>query len=452
PGTAAVTDGAALRQHVWRPHPARHDVLPHGAGRPLGLGAVGQRRRGSPRQRRRRDDRRVQHRPHLSAEDPGGVPPGVHLRAVDDGVHRGGGRGARGSPPLAHHTYTGGVRATFTDSGGDGGTRGSGIGVRGRGKRRVDRAVRGHRRGPGDGDRDGAVRARAGQSGRGGGGGHGAAAGRGRAHPDRNDHRSGADRVACDLHAGHRHHPVVRAADQVGDPGIGALRACARDAPPLTKMARRLSSRLPRIPEMTIRRLSVYTRCLLQLEEDGVKTVSSQELADRFNLNSAQVRKDLAYFGEFGVRGIGYYVSGLKAELQKILGLDREWTVVLVGFGNLGSALSRYKGFARQGFRIVAVVDDDPAKVGREIDHMPVIASRDMAREIKARGAQIAIVAVPAESAQTVTDQLVAAGIKAILNFAPARLKVPRDVRLKNVDLSIELETLSFYLAKGSRS
>ena len=202
---------------------------------------------------------------------------------------------------------------------------------------------------------------------------------------------------------------------------------------------------------MTIRRLSVYTRCLLQLEEDGVKTVSSQELADRFNLNSAQVRKDLAYFGEFGVRGIGYYVSGLKAELQKILGLDREWAVVLVGFGNLGSALFHYKGFARQGFRIVTVVDDDPAKARREVDQVPIVASRDVAREIKARGAQIAIIAVPTESAQTVTDQLVAAGIKAILNFAPTRLKVPRDVRLKNVDLSIELETLSFYLAKGSR-
>ena len=216
-------------------------------------------------------------------------------------------------------------------------------------------------------------------------------------------------------------------------------------------MAPRPSYRLTRIPEMTIRRLSVYTRCLLQLEEDGVKTVSSQELADRFNLNSAQVRKDLAYFGEFGVRGIGYYVSGLKAELQKILGLDREWTVVLVGFGNLGSALSRYKGFARQGFRIVAIVDDDPAKAKREVDHVPIVTSRDVAREIKARGAQIAIIAVPTESAQTVTDQLVAAGIRAILNFAPTRLKVPREVRLKNVDLSIELETLSFYLAKGSR-
>jgi redox-sensing transcriptional repressor len=216
-------------------------------------------------------------------------------------------------------------------------------------------------------------------------------------------------------------------------------------------MPPRSAARLPKIPEMTIRRLSVYTRCLIQLEEDGVTTVSSQELAERFNLNSAQVRKDLAYFGEFGVRGIGYYVSGLKAELQKILGLDREWPVVLAGFGNLGSALFHYKGFGRQGFRIAAIVDDDAAKVGREIDGVPIIASRDMAREVEACGIQIAIVAVPAESAQTVTDQLVAAGIRAVLNFAPARLKVPREVRFKNVDLSIELETLSFYLAKSAR-
>jgi len=213
----------------------------------------------------------------------------------------------------------------------------------------------------------------------------------------------------------------------------------------------RSNYRPPKIPEMTIRRLSVYTRCLLQLEEDGVKTVSSTELAERFSLNSAQVRKDLAYFGEFGVRGIGYYVSGLKAELQRILGLDREWAVALVGFGNLGSALFHYKGFGRQGFRIAVVIDDDPAKIGREIDSVPIVSSRDLPREIKARGIQIAIVAVPAEAAQTVTEQLVAAGIKAVLNFAPTRLRVTRDVRLKNVDLSIELETLSFYLAKGGR-
>jgi redox-sensing transcriptional repressor len=213
----------------------------------------------------------------------------------------------------------------------------------------------------------------------------------------------------------------------------------------------RSNHRLPKIPEMTIRRLSVYTRCLQQLEEDGVKTISSQELAERFSLNSAQVRKDLAYFGEFGVRGIGYYVVGLKAELQRILGLDREWSVALVGFGNLGSALFHYKGFSRQGFRIAVVIDDDPAKIGRDVDSVPIVGSRDMTREIKARSIQIAIVAVPPDAAQTVTEQLVAAGIKAVLNFAPTRLRVGREVRLKNVDLSIELETLSFYLAKSGR-
>jgi len=208
---------------------------------------------------------------------------------------------------------------------------------------------------------------------------------------------------------------------------------------------------MPKIPEMTIRRLSVYTRCLLQLEEDGVKTISSEELAERFNLNSAQVRKDLAYFGEFGVRGTGYYVSGLKAELQKILGLDREWQVALVGFGNLGSALFNYKGFMRQGFRISAIFDDDPQKAGRTVESVPILPLRELVHEAKGRSLQIGIVAVPAEAAQTVADQLVAAGIKAILNFAPARLKVPKDVRLQVVDLSIELETLSFYLAQVNR-
>src|SRR5262245_4782726 len=216
-------------------------------------------------------------------------------------------------------------------------------------------------------------------------------------------------------------------------------------------MSRRSQFKIPRIPEMTVRRLSVYTRCLLQLEEDGVKTISSQELAERFNLNSAQVRKDLAYFGEFGVRGIGYYVSGLKAELQKILGLDREWPVALIGFGNLGSALFHYKGFVRQGFRIAAVFDDDPAKSGREVEGAPVLPLPDLPREAKARNLQIAILAVPADAAQSVAEKLAAAGIKAILNFAPSRLRTPRELRLKNVDLSIELETLSFYLAHGGR-
>src|SRR3989449_10232041 len=159
-------------------------------------------------------------------------------------------------------------------------------------------------------------------------------------------------------------------------------------------MPRRPSSRLPRIPEMTVRRLSVSARGLLQLEGDGLKTVSSHDLAERFNLNSAEVRKDLAYFGEFGVRGIGYYVAGLKAELQRILGLDQEWPVALIGFGNLGSALFHYKGLGRQGFRIAVIFDDDPAKTNREANGVPIFATRDLAREVKARGVQIAIVAV----------------------------------------------------------
>jgi redox-sensing transcriptional repressor len=213
----------------------------------------------------------------------------------------------------------------------------------------------------------------------------------------------------------------------------------------------RSSFRLPKIPEMTVRRLSVYARCLVELEEDGVSTISSQELAERFNLNSAQVRKDLAYFGEFGVRGIGYYVTGLRAELQRILGLDRDWPVALVGFGNLGSALFHYKGFARQGFHIAAIFDDDPTKIGREVDDTPVFPVAKLATEIQGRGVQIAILAVPPDAAQPLADQLVAAGIRAILNFAPTRLRVPRDVRLEDVDLSIELETLSFYLARPAR-
>ncbi|PYM60988.1 MAG: redox-sensing transcriptional repressor Rex [Candidatus Rokuibacteriota bacterium] len=213
----------------------------------------------------------------------------------------------------------------------------------------------------------------------------------------------------------------------------------------------RAPSRFSRIPEMTVRRLSVYLRCLAQLEEDGAKTVSSQELAARFHLNSAQVRKDLAYFGEFGIRGIGYDAASLRAEIQKILGLDREWRVVLVGYGNLGSALFHYRGFARQGFRVAAIVDDDPVKIGRTADGLTILSVGELPRVVKAQGIQIGVIAVPAEGAQPVADRLVAAGVRAILNFAPARVKVPRDVRLQNVDLSIELENLSFHLAQAAR-
>lgn len=202
---------------------------------------------------------------------------------------------------------------------------------------------------------------------------------------------------------------------------------------------------------MTVRRLSIYSRCLAQLEEDGVKTISSQELAERLHLNSAQVRKDLAYFGAFGIRGIGYYVANLRVELGRLLGLDREWRVALVGFGNLGSALFHYRGFSRHGFRIVAIMDDDPMKAGRAVDGLTVLPLGELPRAVKQQGIQIGVIAVPAEAAQTVADRLVAAGVRAILNFAPVRLKVSKDVRLQNVDLSIELENLSFHLVQGSR-
>jgi redox-sensing transcriptional repressor len=202
---------------------------------------------------------------------------------------------------------------------------------------------------------------------------------------------------------------------------------------------------------MTVRRLSVYSRCLAQLEEDDVKTISSQGLATRFRLNSAQVRKDLAYFGEFGIRGIGYDVATLRSEIQRILGLDREWRVVLVGFGNLGSALFHYREFARQGFRIAAIVDEDPAKVGRSVNGLTILPLGELPRVARGGAIQIGVIAVPAESAQLVADRLVAAGVRAILNFAPARVTVPRDIRLQNVDLSIELENLSFHLAQGVR-
>lgn len=208
--------------------------------------------------------------------------------------------------------------------------------------------------------------------------------------------------------------------------------------------------RLPKIPEMTIRRLSVYTRCLLQLEEDGVKTISSQDLAERFSLNSAQVRKDLAYFGEFGVRGVGYYVKELRSHLRQILGLDRRVRVAIMGAGNLGLALADYPGFRTEGFEIAALFDTVRDKVGqRSRGGVPIHDIRDFRRIVRRERIRIAVIAVPAQAAQTVLNTVVGAGIKAILNFSPGTLKTPRDVKLKSVDLTVSLESLSFFLAQG---
>lgn len=201
------------------------------------------------------------------------------------------------------------------------------------------------------------------------------------------------------------------------------------------------------ISEMTTGRLSVYLRCLTFLESQGQKTVSSGEMADRFHLNSAQIRKDLACFGEFGTRGVGYDVARLKAQLVETLGIDRTRKVIIVGAGNLGMALADYAGFNTNGFHIVAMVDADPAKSGRASRQgIPVHSWNELADIVRRNRVDIGIIAVPAENAQSVYDALAGAGIRAVLNFAPVQLRQRPDVRVKSVDLRINLESLSFHL------
>jgi redox-sensing transcriptional repressor len=201
------------------------------------------------------------------------------------------------------------------------------------------------------------------------------------------------------------------------------------------------------ISELTTGRLSVYLRCLTYLESQGQKTVSSHEMADRFHLNSAQIRKDLACFGEFGTRGVGYNVQRLKAQLVETLGIDRNRQIVIVGAGNLGMALADYGGFNTNGFHIVAMIDVDPTKTGRTSRQgIPVQHPDDLAQIVRRNHVDIGIIAVPPESAQSVYEALADAGINAILNFAPTQLKVREGVKLKSVDLRINLESLSFHL------
>jgi redox-sensing transcriptional repressor len=204
------------------------------------------------------------------------------------------------------------------------------------------------------------------------------------------------------------------------------------------------------ISELTTNRLSVYLRCLNALETADVKTISSKELAEQFHLNAAQIRKDLAYFGEFGIRGVGYYVKELRQHLRQILGLDRRVKVAIMGAGNLGLALADYPGFRREGFEIVALFDAERDKIGqRSRTGVRIHDIQDLRGIVRRDRIGIAVIAVPAESAQPVVDAVVAAGIKAILNFSPGALKVPESVKLKSVDLTVSLESLSFFLAQG---
>jgi redox-sensing transcriptional repressor len=207
-----------------------------------------------------------------------------------------------------------------------------------------------------------------------------------------------------------------------------------------------------KISELTTARLSIYLRCLNTLHTAGIKTISSQSLAEQFNLNSAQIRKDLGYFGEFGVRGVGYYVNDLREHITKILGLDNPHRVGIVGAGRLGTALANYDGFGRSNFTVVALFDNDTQKIGKRIGDGKVLV-RDvekLAEVIRAESIDVMVIAVPAKAAQRVLNQVTSAGIKAVLNFAPVSLQARRTVKVKTVDLTTSLESLAYFLARPS--
>jgi redox-sensing transcriptional repressor len=199
-------------------------------------------------------------------------------------------------------------------------------------------------------------------------------------------------------------------------------------------------------PPLTLNRLSVYLRCLRQLEREGISRISSREMASRFHLSSAQIRKDLAHFGEFGVRGVGYDVASLAARLHLLLGLDRRHRLVIVGMGNLGSALARYFGFNDDSFEVVAGVDSSPARIGERVASVLIEPFSDLERVVRASGAEIGVITVPGEAAEAAYQGLHDAGVRAILNFAPVQLQERPGIRLKNVDMRIHLEEMSFFL------
>jgi redox-sensing transcriptional repressor len=209
-----------------------------------------------------------------------------------------------------------------------------------------------------------------------------------------------------------------------------------------------------KISELTTNRLSVYLRCLNDLAGAGIKTVSSQELAEQFNLNSAQIRKDLGYFGEFGVRGVGYFIDDLRANLTKILGLDKPHRVGIVGAGRLGTALANYNGLSKSNFAVVAMFDNDSEKVGQYVgsDRIPVFNVKKMAKVVREEGIDVCVIAVPARVAQRVLNQIMAADVRAVLNFAPAPLIGRLGVKVKTVDLTTSLESLSYFLARPQAS
>ena len=202
------------------------------------------------------------------------------------------------------------------------------------------------------------------------------------------------------------------------------------------------------ISESTVRRLSFYLRILEKVKAAGIDTLSSEELAERTGTTAAQVRKDLSLIGSFGKRGLGYSVPQLASELSEILGLDRTWRVALVGGGRIGSALFEYGGFRNRGFEIVAVLDADSSKVGQRWGDVVLSDISDLERVLTAEAGDIVILTIPAEAVPDVLDRVVAVGVRGILNFAPMQLRVPGDVTVKDVNMVLELEALSFALSQ----
>lgn len=203
------------------------------------------------------------------------------------------------------------------------------------------------------------------------------------------------------------------------------------------------------IAESTVRRLSLYLRVLEQAAARGQQTISSDSLADEGGTTSAQVRKDLSFFGSFGKRGRGYDVGELVSQLQEILGLGREWKVYIVGAGKIGAALVSYRGFSQRGFRVLGIYDNNPQLVGRMIDGVGIRSMSQLEHDAAREQPDIAVLTVPAEYAQSVAERVVASGIRAIMNFAPAPIHVPATVTVKSVNMALELEGLAYALVHG---
>ena len=203
---------------------------------------------------------------------------------------------------------------------------------------------------------------------------------------------------------------------------------------------------MKKVADSTVRRLALYLRFLDEFEGQGMETVSSEALAQRGGTTSAQVRKDLSFFGSFGKRGLGYYVPELAAKLREILGLGRRYRVAIIGAGKMGSALVQYRGFQQRGFDVVSIFDNDSSKVGTRWNGLTVLSVDQLESTLRSEPVDMAVIVTPAEVAQDLADRLVVLGVKAILNFAPVQVTVPDDVVVKTVNLALELETLSYAL------